>query len=672
LRWTICRRWWNAAYGCGRRFPNDQQIETANYKMRIALIACLFLVSAAGCNRPPQRSTVTQPSRAADDTVVSVTEMLRQGADAEAWRNYVQSINHYLAAHPNAPPRHPNQDEKELFANHTSLDKGELDELDSLTFTPLDAHYLDLAFLLRDAAGGLEGLEPLDRVKNGFEWVIRQVRLQKGEGITVPPVLVLRRGWGTARERDLVFLALLDQLGIDGCMVALRPEQGQLHDWVPGALIEKDIYLFDTRLGLPLPGPDGKGIATLDQVRKGLDIRQLLKVEDKYPYDVSPESARRAEVRVAFSLSSLAPRMEFLQNFLAASEKINLWVDPVARFKRFQAAEGPVRVWSSATDVDNALRVLRAFLLPEEGGVAQKPYRELIRQRAVPWEHFPQQLRLPGEPGRQLQTVFAAPFVYFSTEVRMPSELLVGWLPGLSEASVDKPGTRRPPQKLLQSPLPRELMLHGRFDEAASLLVTIHEELQRQKDLKVSPKLNEAVQRWSEKTIEAYSDLFRAEEAGKGRGKETAVANAVAEAKERVNQLWGAERAPAIVLLQKSAAQPMLDRVVYLLALCKQEQAERLQVRREQQVGRQNKALSPAEAKASEDAWKSASSWWGSYLDEHASSPAAPTARLLRARALQALGDRDAAVALLENLSEVSNDLEKSAHLYLAKQLKSR
>src|SRR5207245_3111116 len=136
-----------------------------------------------------------------------------------------------------------------------------------------------------------------------------------------------------------------------------------------------------------------------------------------------------------------------------------------------------------------------------------------------------------------------------------------------------------------------------------------------------------------------------------------------------VNQLWGADRAPAMALLQRSAAQPMLDRIVYLLALCKHEQAERLQVR---QAGRLNKPLSGAAAKASEDAWKSASSWWTSYLREHTSSPAAPAARLLRARALQALGDREAAVALLEDLSGVSSDLEKTARLYLAKQLKTR
>src|SRR5258708_38898837 len=107
----ICRPWWNAACGCGRRFANDQPIENYHLrKMKIALLASLLVVSAAGCSRPSPKTTVTPPSRGVDDTVGSVTDMLRQGADADAWRNYLQQLNHYLASHPDAQPRHLSQD----------------------------------------------------------------------------------------------------------------------------------------------------------------------------------------------------------------------------------------------------------------------------------------------------------------------------------------------------------------------------------------------------------------------------------------------------------------------------------------------------------------------------------------------------------------------------------
>jgi hypothetical protein len=600
---------------------------------------------------------------------VSITETLRGGADINAWRSYVQQLNRSLAGHSAAQPRPLSNEEQEFLTNQCGFDKGELAELTSNTFTPLDAHYLEEAFVLRDAARALNlaAMTPQDRARHGFAWVVREVRLQEGEETLLPPLPVLRRGWGTAPERALIFLALLDQLGIDGCMIGLSagtPGPNPLRDWVPGALINKEIYLFDTRLGLPLPGPDGKGIATLNQARAGLDLRRILTVEQKYPYDVGPEDARHAEVQVAFSLSSLAPRMDFLQKSLAGNEPINLWVDPVGRLNRFQEVAGTVRVWNSPAGANNPLRALRAFLLPEEGGVAQVPFRELVRQQVVPWQYYPQQLApLAGEPGQRLRALFAAPFVYFSMETRMPPELLVMWLPGISEESADKPGTRKPAENLLRSPLPRDLMLHGRIDDAVTLLVAMRGELERQRALPVTAKLEEAVRAWSKSALEVYADRIRAEqEPGKPR---------VAQAQERVNRLWGPASAPVMALLQVSAAEPMLERVVYLQALCKQEQAKRLQIKRDQD-SRLNQALSAAEERACTTAWKSASSWWGTYLNDHASAPAAPAARRQRAGALQALGDRDAAVALLKELTGVSSDLEKTARLYLAKQLKAR
>jgi hypothetical protein len=649
--------------------------------MKIANCVSLFLFAAsagflwnAGCSRPPQtRPVAVTSNRVAEDTVVPVSDLLRRGADFESWRNYVQQLNRYLREHPNAQPRPLGEAQHGLLAKELGLDQKELTEVENSAFTPLDAHYLELAFVLRDSVRGLnlDGLPPLDQVRGAFAWVLRQVRLQEGDAIAVPPLLVLRRGWGTSRERDLVFLALLDQLRVDGCMITLPAQESSpslRRAWVPGARIDNEIYLFDTRLGLPLPGPGGKGIATLAQVRAGLDLRQILNVQEKYPYDVGPEESRHADVQVAYSLSSLSPRMEFLQNYLAGSERINLWVDSIARWKRFQAAAGSVQVWNPPADAINSLRVLRAFLPQEEGGVAQRPFRDQARQQLIPWQYYPSQLRaMPGKPGEQLQVLFAAPFVYFSMEARMPQEHFVAWLPGLSEESADKPGTRKIAESLMRSPLPRDLILHGRFDEAANLLVAMHEELQRQKARPGGPQLDRKVRQWCERALEAYSDLIRAEqEAGAAGGKGAAPTRAVAMAKERINQLWGGpESRPISDILQRSMAEPMLERVLYLLALCKQEQAERLQLKRDQ-PGR----LNPTEAKAVGDAWNSASSWWKSYLREYGSTPAAPAARFLRARALQELGDRQAAVALLEDLSGVSTNLEKTSRLYQAKQLK--
>ena len=54
--------------------------------------------------------------------------------------------------------------------------------------------------------------------------------------------------------------------------------------WLPAALIDDQLYLFDTGLGLPIRGPSGAGIATLAQVRQDPGILRSLDVGPELPY----------------------------------------------------------------------------------------------------------------------------------------------------------------------------------------------------------------------------------------------------------------------------------------------------------------------------------------------------------------------------------------------------
>jgi hypothetical protein len=102
-----------------------------------------------------------------------------------------------------------------------------------------------MCLFLRDVAESLrlQGLPPLperagERWKDkrdrdlwrrqaevAFDWVVRQLllRADRDEGL-VPPEYALRAGTGTAEERALLFLALLRQLDLDGCMVGIPGE----------------------------------------------------------------------------------------------------------------------------------------------------------------------------------------------------------------------------------------------------------------------------------------------------------------------------------------------------------------------------------------------------------------------------------------------------------------
>jgi hypothetical protein len=641
-------------------------------------------ISRPGPNVSPSTTSAPKGNTAGESALDSVRDALRKSADIEACRTAVQQLNLYLSQNPDKKLTSLSAAEQELLTHQFHLDADELAEVNRSSFTLLDGHHLEFCFLLRDAVRSLrmDDLTPLARVEAGFNWVIRQVGLRERPGDSLPPYFVLRRGWGTSQERALVFLALLEQLGIDGAMIALSSEgdipNGRRY-WVPGALVDKEIYLFDTRLGLPLPGPNGNGVATLTQVRSQPEVLRALAVDDKTPYDVAPEQLKQVEVCIACSLSALAPRMRDLQEVLGLGENMTVAVAPAETLERFRAAvEGPawagckIDVWNEPGNPTTPIRVLRSFLPPEEGGIDRFHRLEQAKMELVPWDYFPRRLRemveLPGaaELGQRLKGTFADPFFYFSIEPRVPSEVLMAWLPGLSERSEEKASGRKPADVLTRGNLPRDLVLRGRFDEAVPLLVAIRRELQSHKKFLADPKLNDAVFQWCKTAIEVYAGLIQAREQARKGGAATV---SITEAQQRVDKLWQHSGA-VLALVKGAAAEPMSAQVVYLLALCKHEQAERAQIKLDRAI-RGGKTASTAERSDVENLWRSAAGWWQSVLDEHGMAPTAPSARILRARALYALGERDSAVALLEDISGLT-DLEKTAHLYLAKQWKPR
>jgi hypothetical protein len=646
-------------------------------------LAGLFCVS--GCGKVIHTAPIQASTAPVDDSLEAVTETLRRGADIDACRTVAQQLNKYVERHPDSRPVPLGTEQKELLRTQFGLDAGEVTEVASEVFTPLDAHYLEQVFLFRDALRPVAAAElpPLDQATAAFAWVTREIALRERPTDALPPVIALRRGWGSSRERALVFLAALQQLGIDGCMVAVPagPQGGKnIRLWSVGALVDKDIYLFDPRLGLPLPGPDGRGIATLAHARTRSDVFRPLEVDPKYPYDITPEQAKQAEVYVGCPLASLAPRMHLVQDMLASSEGTNLWIEAGTLLKRFtEATSGPafcgstVRVWNNSGDMNTPFRVLRYYLPQSEGGVDSTDRRhQTLTTLLVPWQLFPRELAdLQGDPGQRLRQFFAAPFLYVRTEPRMPKELLQAWLPGLYEQKGEnQEGPRKSPDLIQHGRMPRDLMLRSRLDDATNVLVTIHGELHRQLSQPQDPGQDAAVLQWRDRAVEVYANLLRLNAAAANpRARVVVDANEVKLAKDHVAAVWS-HAGSVMAVLQRAAASPMSEEITYLLALCKQEQAERAVSRQHQSAG--GKPPSSVEQKSAQAAWKPAAGWWETYLDEHARDPRAAAARLHRARALEALGQPQAAAALLEDLSGELTSLEKTARLYLAQQLKKK
>ncbi len=206
-----------------------------------------------------------------------------------------------------------------------------LKTLGEMKFTPDDGRLLEEAVWLRDisylAADGQT--DELSRATALFDWTVRHIQLETRKSLQGQwrrPWQSLMFGNGTAEDRAWVFILLARQQGLDAVMLASRtlgppaPKAGvddgvdvKLRPFLPAVLIQKQLYLFDPALGIPLPGPDGKGIATLTDAAENDAVLRQLDLDEKraYPWKAA-DLATVVPMIVAspLELSARAPELE--------------------------------------------------------------------------------------------------------------------------------------------------------------------------------------------------------------------------------------------------------------------------------------------------------------------------------------------------------------------------
>jgi hypothetical protein len=646
----------------------------------VLFVVGLLLVAPQG----PTKLT-TEPGRQPNEALDQAQELLATANDSATCRTALQQLNVRLSHETDRRPAPLTEEERNLLLDpkQLGLTPDELAEVENPSFSPLDAHHVDLCFLLQDVARALDvqDLSQPEQAAVAFAWVMRQVRTAGREEDLPAPEFVLHRGWGSARQRALIFVSLLEQLGIPACVLAVpAPENGPLSPWACGALTtlpggRKEVLLFDPRLGLPLPGAKGptapelaeafrlalpvrvaddRAPAGLAELRRRPDLLGALTTDERHTAGVSTGEIKGSCIYLAGMLSALAPRMKYLQEALpAARSGARVTYDPAgarATWKTVAAGLGEpapeVRFWKEAARAESQ------FWPPEEGG-HDRSNRVLHKlSELVPTQALPTQIaELEGEPRKRLQVIFNTTFVQF----------------------------------LLHAGMPPDLELHGQYDEAARLLVQIRDELREQKArLAAAVGLDEKIKEWSGQVIAAQAGVNRAErEAARAGGKDEDARAALEQARAELDRVWKSGEEVLSVLLEGRAAELRLPDATYLLALCKQEQAERLQ-RQLDHARRTGRHASEAEVQAAREAWADAGSWWGQYAGDLAvpadggkpgAAPlirrgSAPAARLLHARAREALGEHADALRLLQDLSGDLTDEEQTARLYLAKQLR--
>lgn len=554
----------------------------------LLLVIFLALPGCSGCNRTTIFTAKKEVAR--DDPLLQARNIygtaLHSGtANAATFRDANKLVNDYLATAPDAlTPYQPGAadrgrlqgllarhgvtgadgDERALYLkfleNVVGLDASEVKECEGTSLQLLDAHYLEMCFLLRSIALSMpfEAADaPLTKAEYCFRWVMRQAVLHQSRDEMLPPQFVLRRGSGNAAERAWLFLSLIQQFDLDGCVLAL-PGPGPVQPWLVGVLLESqgkaDVYLFDPRLGIAVPGPDGKGIATLAQLRSDPNLVNGLKAPgDELTYDVDAKQAAGAAIYLSMPLSALSARIKFLdEKVLQQHSLVYLALRPLELMEKFEALKaGPVHVWNARPEKAGAgavspTRALRQFLPVEEGGTDTGRPRN--RLQAFQAQLFPLAAFTAGLTREQLGAA-DVPFGV-QDELRAMGQAL--W------------------QNYAQTP--HQQLVRGRLDDCTKRLVHIQTLL----DAVSNEDLTDEIKEWRERVVEAY-----------GRGSQAAINGIWSDDPRLVQILTDPEaelsntkqmtRKALSNIVLRAMYDPLRLEAEYLLALRWQEKAERTQ-----------------------------------------------------------------------------------------------
>jgi tetratricopeptide (TPR) repeat protein len=269
-----------------------------------------------------------------------------------------------------------------------------LDDVGKWTFSADDVRAMQEATLLRDLStwvskqpgderlkswldGQAESLDDLQRenlaiAERLFDWTVRNIQLDvttpypdesvapsaggeqsrekripapqqaiPGPGYRFPPWETLQYGNGDALQRSRVFIELARQQGVDVVYLALpgNTVPPRPRPWLTAALVGGELYLFDCELGLPIPGPDGIGIATLSWVLDSPESFAALEV-DGQPYRFSHDELQEVLALLDVSPANLSQRMQLVQSNLAGEERTILAVAPTQLAERVMAVRG--------------------------------------------------------------------------------------------------------------------------------------------------------------------------------------------------------------------------------------------------------------------------------------------------------------------------------------------
>jgi len=570
----------------------------------LALVLGLVCVLLFGCGEKPAVVAPEADKDQNEDPWPRVVSSLRKENDTVACRRILSQLNTDLASaakeyQPESLQPSDEASDRELL----KLTDDEIKELRSVSYTNLDSLYLAECLYLREAARSLDVAKspPAEQARVAFDWVCRQVVLspwilQTGMDQTivalVPASAVLRRGSGSGLDRTYVFLALLQQLGLDGCLIG-PPDAATKHAstafprtekevpkgpfWAAGVRVGSDVLLFDPWSGSALNESEGK-IGTLDQVKAKPDLVKS--------WGVSADVAKSSKVFLSIPLTSAAPRMQRLEAAMKSDSTTRLVVNPKALRDRFlnEGKQADTVFWNASGDQFNYMQRIGLFHTVADGGLSPDSDYSLYmnyRLSMVPMGIFvvPEEIRAKGS--------------------RLEDD------PGVPDAALEirHSSLNKYAESFLIPPTPRERIQRGQFAEGTQLLVKrqkeYHEAAERIRTDKGREKL---IKEWADKAREVFSNFNRIREEERSKP-----GSGLAVAKYEVDKFWKEYAATTMAIVDLAVADAGQAESTYLLALAMHEQAIRNQARSERA------ATDSTKREQALDSWAEAKSWWRAY-----------------------------------------------------------
>ena len=307
--------------------------------------------------------------------------------DEEILHQVIERLNQTLAGQ--AAPKDWRPDPLLSTLPEELRDLPALKSLEAMRFSSDEGRLLQEAVWLRDVSFLAAGAETdeLARATALFDWTVRHIQLESRDGLHGlwrRPWQSLLFGKGTADDRAWVFIMLARQQNLDAVMLAAtepgepskepaqdsaEPAAAKLRPFVPAVFIRKQLYLFDPALGVPLPGPDGKGVATLSEVAENDALLRQLDLDETRRYPWKAADLATLVPWIVASPLELSARAADVERADKGTRRLSLSSDPSALAGRLKglAHLAEPRLWP----------------LPFETYLQQTKYDTAARQAAV-------------------------------------------------------------------------------------------------------------------------------------------------------------------------------------------------------------------------------------------------------------------------------------------------